>query len=132
MHSVNVADATDSCVHCNTSLAPMPVLTTDGLRRYGGLLLLAFGLSAATGSDLRFAASFGLFYVLDRKANILLLQYELLCNCLCLGRWCAVLNGLYCVAGNLQVELEEEALGKKYNEYSDYKKTAKRFVPYLY
>lgn len=34
--------------------------------------------------------------------------------------------------GDLQVELEEEALGKKYNEYSEYKKTAKRFVPYLY
>jgi protein-S-isoprenylcysteine O-methyltransferase Ste14 len=92
------------------SLSPFPeprsdehALITDGAYSYvrhpmyGGLLLLAFGLSAATGSDLRFAASFALFYVLDRK-----------------------------------VELEEEALGKKYNEYSEYKKTAKRFVPYLY
>lgn len=39
--------------------------------RYGGLLLIAFGLSAATGSDLRFAASFALFYVLDRKVMLL-------------------------------------------------------------
>jgi protein-S-isoprenylcysteine O-methyltransferase Ste14 len=31
-----------------------------------------------------------------------------------------------------QVELEETALGKKYSGYSDYKRTAKRFIPYLY
>jgi hypothetical protein len=51
-------------------LALTPVPTAGGLCRYGGLLLLAFGLSAATGSDLRFAASFALFYVLDRKARV--------------------------------------------------------------
>lgn len=93
------------------SLSPFPeprrdehALITDGAfsfvrhPMYGGLLLIAFGLSAATGSDLRFAASFALFYVLDRK-----------------------------------VELEEGALEKKYgSEYSSYKETAKRFIPYLY
>ena len=63
-----------------TSLPPVSVLNTDALCRYGGLLLLAFGLSAATGSDLRFAASFALFYVLDRKANMFLLHHRLLCN----------------------------------------------------
>lgn len=32
-----------------------------------------------------------------------------------------------------QVELEEGALEKKYgSEYSSYKETAKRFIPYLY
>ncbi len=45
---------------------------------------------------------------------------------------CGVLNWLSCASADPQVELEEEALGKKYSDYSDYKKTAKRFVPYLY
>ena len=50
-------------------LPPMTIPAADHMCRYGGLLLLAFGLSAATGSDLRFAASFALFYVLDRKVH---------------------------------------------------------------
>ena len=43
---------------------------THACCRYGGLLLLAFGLSAATGSDLRFAASFALYFVLNKMVHL--------------------------------------------------------------
>ena len=43
---------------------------------YGGLLLIAFGLSAATGSSLRIAASFALLFVLDRKVRCISLLWR--------------------------------------------------------
>jgi len=66
------------------SLSPLPAprraddhsLITTGVYQYarhpmyGGLLLLAFGLSAATASDLRFAASFALYLVLEQKVKL--------------------------------------------------------------
>lgn len=66
------------------SLSPFPAprreedhdLITDGIYSYsrhpmyGGLLLLAFGLTAATGSDLRFATSFALYFVLSKKVEL--------------------------------------------------------------
>jgi protein-S-isoprenylcysteine O-methyltransferase Ste14 len=108
-------------------------MAADALCRYGGLLLLAFGLSAATGSDVRFAASLALFYVLDRKANTLVkLQTLPAQSHVPLHRLCGLLHWLHWLLGVLQVELEEEALGKKYDEYTDYKQTAKRLIPYLY
>jgi protein-S-isoprenylcysteine O-methyltransferase Ste14 len=101
--------------------------------RYGGLLLLAFGLSAATGSDLRFAASFALFYVLDRKAGCPTeCTHVLSCRLLASQSISNVHMRRIMFVGSCQVELEESALAKKYREYGEYKETAKRFIPYLY
>lgn len=113
--------------------------------RYGGLLLIAFGLSAATGSDLRFAASFALFYVLDRKVRQHVLKlitvkpriFQRIAMEMeikrpnassATGMSVLLTPGVFVP----QVQLEEKALEEKYAEYDEYKKTAKRFIPYIY
>ncbi len=114
--------------------------------RYGGLLLIAFGLSAATGSDLRFAASFALFYVLDRKVRTTCVSADY-CQIRIFHRRItmemeskrpnassAAGMSVLLTPGVFvpQVQLEEKALEGKYAEYDEYKKTAKRFIPYIY